>query len=100
MDHSLAQAAQPVPWHSTVATIAAHGTAANRSDLAVDCVQGRVTRLSTMTTNNHIQGPDLSLLPQVELLKQVGFDKAFNYKTHSKHEALDEAAPDGIDIYW
>lgn len=36
---------------------------------------------------------------QVKLLKDVGYDYAFNYKTHSKHEALDEAAPDGIDIY-
>jgi hypothetical protein len=37
---------------------------------------------------------------QVKLLKEVGFDYAFNYKTHSKLEALDEAAPDGVDIYW
>jgi NADPH-dependent curcumin reductase CurA len=36
----------------------------------------------------------------VKLLDQVGFDYTFNYKTHSKLEALDEAAPDGIDIYW
>jgi len=38
--------------------------------------------------------------PQVALLKEVGFDYAFNYKHYSKHEALDEAAPDGLDIYW
>lgn len=37
---------------------------------------------------------------QVKLLDSVGFDYTFNYKTHSKLEALDEAAPDGIDIYW
>jgi NADPH-dependent curcumin reductase CurA len=37
---------------------------------------------------------------QVELLKEFGFDNAFNYKKQSKHEALDEAAPDGLDIYW
>lgn len=37
---------------------------------------------------------------KVKLLDQVGFDYTFNYKTHSKLEALDEAAPDGIDIYW
>lgn len=37
---------------------------------------------------------------QVKLLQDVGFDHGFNYKKYSKHEALDEAAPDGIDIYW
>eukprot|EP00879_Flechtneria_rotunda_P027486 GHRR01029447.1.p1 GENE.GHRR01029447.1~~GHRR01029447.1.p1 ORF type:complete len:287 (-),score=87.27 GHRR01029447.1:276-1136(-) len=37
---------------------------------------------------------------KVQLLKEVGFDEAFNYRTTSKHDALAEAAPDGIDIYW
>lgn len=38
--------------------------------------------------------------PQVELLRQSGFDHAFNYKTTSTAEALAVAAPDGLDIYF
>ncbi|KAK3829113.1 MAG: hypothetical protein J3Q66DRAFT_324374 [Benniella sp.] len=34
------------------------------------------------------------------LLEDLGFDKAFNYKTRSPHEALKELAPNGIDIYF
>ncbi|KAK3815883.1 MAG: hypothetical protein JOS17DRAFT_405478 [Linnemannia elongata] len=34
------------------------------------------------------------------LLKEVGFDHAFNYKKRSAHEALKELAPNGIDIYF
>ncbi|KAG0078527.1 hypothetical protein BGZ90_005027 [Linnemannia elongata] len=34
------------------------------------------------------------------LLKEVGFDHAFNYKKRSTHEALKELAPKGIDIYF
>ncbi|KAF9404537.1 hypothetical protein BGZ94_004111 [Podila epigama] len=34
------------------------------------------------------------------LLKEVGFDKAFNYKKKPAHEALAELAPNGIDIYF
>ncbi|KAG0006701.1 hypothetical protein BGZ65_004946 [Modicella reniformis] len=34
------------------------------------------------------------------LLKEVGFDKAFNYKKRSVHDALKELAPNGIDIYF
>lgn len=37
---------------------------------------------------------------KVDLLKQVGFDEAFNYRKSPKHDALAAAAPDGIDIYW
>jgi NADPH-dependent curcumin reductase CurA len=37
---------------------------------------------------------------QVSLLRDVGFDAAFNYHTTPKEQALKEAAPDGIDIYW
>jgi NADPH-dependent curcumin reductase CurA len=37
---------------------------------------------------------------QVALLKQHGFDAAFNYKSTSTAEALKQAAPDGIDIYF
>ncbi|KAF6250931.1 NADPH dependent alkenal/alkenone reductase [Scenedesmus sp. NREL 46B-D3] len=37
---------------------------------------------------------------KVALLKQHGFDAAFNYKTSSTAEALQQAAPDGIDIYF
>jgi NADPH-dependent curcumin reductase CurA len=37
---------------------------------------------------------------QVELLRQHGFDAAFNYKASSTADALKEAAPDGIDIYF
>jgi NADPH-dependent curcumin reductase CurA len=37
---------------------------------------------------------------QVALLKEVGFDYAFNYKTTETDAALAEAAPDGIDIYF
>jgi len=32
------------------------------------------------------------------LLKEVGFDAAFNYKTKSAQDALKELAPQGIDI--
>jgi NADPH-dependent curcumin reductase CurA len=38
--------------------------------------------------------------PQVALLREVGFDAAFNYHTTPKEQALKDAAPDGIDIYW
>lgn len=34
------------------------------------------------------------------MLKEVGFDYAFNYKTKETDAALAEAAPDGIDIYF
>ncbi|KAF9549757.1 hypothetical protein EC957_002822 [Mortierella hygrophila] len=34
------------------------------------------------------------------LLKEVGFDYAFNYKKRTAHEALKEFAPKGIDIYF
>lgn len=34
------------------------------------------------------------------LLKEVGFDYAFNYKTKSAREGLAEFAPKGIDIYF
>jgi len=37
---------------------------------------------------------------QVALLKEVGYDEAFNYKTTDTAEALKAAAPDGIDIYF
>jgi NADPH-dependent curcumin reductase CurA len=37
---------------------------------------------------------------QVSLLQQHGFDAAFNYKTSDTAEALQQAAPDGIDIYF
>jgi hypothetical protein len=37
---------------------------------------------------------------KVQLLKDLGYDYAFNYKTHSKQNALKEAAPNGIDIYF
>jgi NADPH-dependent curcumin reductase CurA len=37
---------------------------------------------------------------QVALLREVGFDAAFNYHTTPKEQALKDAAPDGIDIYW
>lgn len=52
--------------------------------------------------HNHPQSVGVLCKPctQVKLLKEVGFDYAFNYKTKSKLEALDEAGPDGIDVYW
>ncbi|GJJ73461.1 hypothetical protein EMPS_05819 [Entomortierella parvispora] len=34
------------------------------------------------------------------LIKQVGFDHAFNYKKQSTREALAQSAPKGIDIYF
>ncbi|KAF9979797.1 RNA elimination defective protein Red1, partial [Entomortierella chlamydospora] len=34
------------------------------------------------------------------LLKEVGFDHAFNYKKQTAHEALKQLAPNGIDIYF
>ncbi|KAF8976646.1 hypothetical protein BGZ46_008097 [Entomortierella lignicola] len=34
------------------------------------------------------------------LLKEAGFDHAFNYKKQSTHEALKTLAPKGIDIYF
>lgn len=39
-------------------------------------------------------------MSQVALLKEVGFDYAFNYKTKDTAEALAEAAPEGIDVYF
>jgi NADPH-dependent curcumin reductase CurA len=36
----------------------------------------------------------------VALLRDVGFDAAFNYHTTPKEQALKDAATDGIDIYW
>jgi len=37
---------------------------------------------------------------KVALLKEVGFDYAFNYKIKGTEEALAEAAPEGIDVYF
>lgn len=37
---------------------------------------------------------------KVALLKQLGFDEAFNYKSVDTAAALKAAAPDGIDIYF
>jgi hypothetical protein len=37
---------------------------------------------------------------QVALLKEIGFDYAFNYRTTDTAAALAEAAPDGISIYF
>jgi len=37
---------------------------------------------------------------QVSLLKELGYDYAFNYKKTSFDEAMAQAAPDGIDIYY
>lgn len=36
----------------------------------------------------------------MEALKNIGFDHVFNYKTTDLGKALDQAAPDGIDVYW
>lgn len=36
----------------------------------------------------------------MSVLKDVGFDHAFNYKTCDTAAALAAAAPDGIDIYF
>jgi NADPH-dependent curcumin reductase CurA len=37
---------------------------------------------------------------KVKLLKDLGFDYAFNYNTTNLDKALSEAAPDGIDVYF
>ena len=37
---------------------------------------------------------------KVEWLEELGFDDAFDYRERSVREALAEAAPDGIDIYF
>jgi NADPH-dependent curcumin reductase CurA len=37
---------------------------------------------------------------KVEVLKELGFDHAFNYKTKSVEEALEEWAEEGVDVYW
>ena len=34
------------------------------------------------------------------LLEELGFDKAYNYKTVDWNAALSEAAPDGVDCYF
>ncbi|KAF6252848.1 NADPH dependent alkenal/alkenone reductase [Scenedesmus sp. NREL 46B-D3] len=45
-------------------------------------------------------GDSVAVWSNVAMLKQHGFDAAFNYKTSSTAEALQQAAPDGIDIYF
>ncbi len=37
---------------------------------------------------------------QVALLKQLGFDSAFNHKSIKIREALEQHCPEGIDIYF
>lgn len=37
---------------------------------------------------------------KVGALKSLGFDNAFNYKTKTVEEALEEWAPEGVDVYW
>ncbi len=36
----------------------------------------------------------------MEALRGLGFDHVFNYKTTGVAEALDRAAPEGVDVYW
>ena len=36
----------------------------------------------------------------MEALRGLGFDEVFNYKTTEVAQALDKAAPEGIDVYW
>lgn len=33
-------------------------------------------------------------------LEEIGFDYAFNYKTKTIHDALQTAAPNGVDLYF
>ncbi len=35
---------------------------------------------------------------QVELLKKLGYDEAFNYKEVDVREAMQKALPEGIDV--
>jgi len=37
---------------------------------------------------------------KVEVLKELGFDHAFNYKRKTVGEALEEWAEGGVDVYW
>ena len=37
---------------------------------------------------------------KVEMLKSLGFDEAFNYKTVDLDESLSKAAPKGVNIYF
>jgi NADPH-dependent curcumin reductase CurA len=37
---------------------------------------------------------------KVALLKEIGFDSAFNYKTEDTNEKLAELCPNGIDVYF
>lgn len=37
---------------------------------------------------------------KVEVLKKLGFDHVFNYKTKKVEEALEEWARGGVDVYW
>ena len=34
------------------------------------------------------------------LVEELGFDKAYNYKTSNWKQSLKEAAPDGVDCYF
>lgn len=56
-----------------------------------------------------IQKPQTQITPhtastgsdnKVEALRGLGFDEVFNYKTTEVAQALDKAAPEGIDVYW
>jgi len=80
--------AQPIKKGETLFVSAASG--------AVGQLVGQIGKLQGLRVVGSV-GDDA----KVEfLLKQCGFDAAFNYKTHDTGEKLKELCPNGIDIYF
>jgi len=62
---------------------------------AVGSVAGQILKLKGLTVIGSA-GTD----EKVQLLKDLGFDGAFNYNTTKTQEALAKFAPDGIDVFF
>jgi NADPH-dependent curcumin reductase CurA len=62
---------------------------------AVGSVVGQVARLRGCRVIGSAGSPE-----KLDWLGELGFDAAFSYRDRAVHEALREAAPDGIDIYF
>jgi NADPH-dependent curcumin reductase CurA len=63
---------------------------------AVGSVAGQIAKLKGAARVIGSAGSD----EKVRWLREIGFDAAFNYKTAPVYQQLQEAAPDGIDVYF
>ncbi len=62
---------------------------------AVGSVAGQLAKLRGCQVIGSAGSPE-----KIQFLQECGFDRVFNYKTASVLEQLNQAAPDGIDVYF